>query len=176
LNKYIFLVANMKRSRQEDDPWDSFKSPITPSPTTLVLRYEDASKVTIPYVAWQYNLSTAVQGYSRCRLLSVGLYNNYSSARLSMLGITIAEFPKAVRGGNSLNSIGTTWCVPNTSYATTGFTNVTWVPKSFWPEVDLDNNGSLSNLTVSLSDGIGSALVASGTPAGFYCDIALCLT
>jgi hypothetical protein len=148
---------------------------IVPQPKVLVLRYEDASEVITAYVKWKYNLAEALQGYTKATLLSAQLYNNYSTARLSSLGIKIDEFPRGVRAGASTNNAGPTWVVPNSTYTTTAFTVVTYLNNQFWPPIFIDNL-STNNLTVSLYDGAGLPLVASGVPAGFFCDLTILLS
>lgn len=158
--------SRLKRKR---DFYANSQPVIVPQPKVLVLRYEDASEVHTPYVKWSYNLSSALQGYTAARLLSVQAINNYATARLANLGIKIDELPSNVRHSSS-SGVAPSWVVPNFRYDSSAFTEIVYTDEPRWPLLELDNI-STSNLTITLYDGVGSQLVASGAPADFFCDI-----
>jgi hypothetical protein len=167
-----------KRKREEEVYYSNIAHAISPDPVEAVLRYEDAKVVFTDYVRWQFQLQDALQGYSKVQLVNVKGYNNYSSNRLSMIGINFDELGSIVKtggsGGSTANAIGPTFCVPNDNYTTTAFTVFTWQAKrESSPTLSLGSRNTYSSLTVTLQDGVGSILTASGTPAGFFCDITL---
>lgn len=169
-----------KRKREDDEYYSNLANLISPNPLLLVLRYEDASSVTTAYVKWTYNFSTAIQGYSQVKLLNVkGLYN-YTSNRMSMIGINFDELPRYVSTGGSgatgkSNPVGPTFCVPNQDYASSGMTLYSWEAESpeGSPSLAMGGNRTYSQLTVTLQDGVGPPLTASGTPSGYFNDMTL---
>lgn len=163
----MLTVPKRKRIRNY---YETTSPVLVQQPKYLVLRYEDASTVKTAYVNWVYNFAEPLQGYTSCRLMSVKLYNNYATNRLSHIGVNVTEFPKQVRGGAQTNNNGPTFCVPNSNYATAGFTLASFDTTTTYEPVYIDNL-SISNLTITLTDGVGSNLTASGVPAGFFCDI-----
>jgi len=162
-----------KRRREEEDYYSRTPNVITQSPLELVLRYEDAAKVMTPYVKWQYNFPVPIQGYSKVKLLNLMGYNNYSTNRLSMIGVQIDEFPKLVQSGSANSSVGPTFCVLNKSYSTTAFTSYEYDAKGEDPFLTLGPGRTFAQLTVSLYDGVGPLLTASGTPANYFTDMTL---
>ncbi len=164
-----------KRKREEQEFYDNVAHVIsTPAPKVLLLRYEDATQHLVNYVKWQYNLPTPLQGYSRVKLLSIMGYNNYSSNRLSSIGLQIDELK--IKPVISAAGAGPTFVVPNQTYSTTAFTSYLYQDVGASPFFDLGSMGSIDNLTVTLYDGAGSILTASGTPTGFFTDIILLFT
>lgn len=164
-----------KRKRELQDFYDKVANEIsTQAPLQLSLRYEDATNVLTPYVKWQYNLVTPIQGYSKVKLLSIMGYNNYTSDRLSSIGLEIDEL--LIKPVESAIKRGPTFVVPNQTYMTTAFTSYFSQDVGASPFFNLGSGGSIGNLTVSLYDGAGSLLTASGTPTGFFTDIQLLFT
>jgi len=149
-------------------------SGISQSPLVLALRYEDASQVLIPYVQWQYTFASPLMGYTKVRLLSLMGYNNYSSNRLSTLGLQIDEFAKQAKSGSTNSSIAPTFCVPNQTYTTTAFTSYSYVANNTAPELYLGAERGFNQITLSLHDGVGPLVTASGTPTGYFTDVLLC--
>ena len=169
-----------KRKREEEAYYSNLAKAISPDPKVLVLRYEDAAVVTTAYVNWKYIFTNAIQGYSRVKLLNISGYNNYSSDRLSMIGINFDEFPNYIQTGGTgasgqANPLGPTFCVRNQQYNTTSFTMYSWEAQTDdeSPALSLGAQASINQLTVTLRDGVGPALTASGTPAGYFNDMTL---
>lgn len=164
-----------KRKREEEEYYDSIAKAITPSPMVLALTYEAATNVESAYVKWSYNLTTPIEGYTRVKLASISLYNNYNTARWSSIGLQIDEIN--IRPTQAAQRRGPTWVVPNQTY------NTTSIPSLFYQDVGseiffpLGSMGSICNLTITLYDGSAAVPVtATGTPAGFFADIKLIFT
>lgn len=163
-----------KRKREEQEFYDQVAHEIsTRAPLELYLRYEDANKVTTPYITWVFNTTAPIQSYSRVKLLSLSFLNNYSAARFSSLGLKIDELQ--IRPVQTANGVGPTWLVPNQTYSSTSNPNPFYQDVGAEPFYDLGSMGSLDNLTVTLYDGV-NALTATGSPAGFFVDIRLLFT
>jgi len=162
-----------KRRREEEAYYERETNVVSQSPLELVLRYEDAATVMAPYVKWQYNFPVPIQGYSKVKLLNIVGYNNYSSNRLTMIGVQVDEFPKLVQSGSAKSSAAPTFCVLNKSYSTTAFTSYEYDAKGEEPFLNLGAGRTYAQLTVSLYDGVGPLLTASGTPANYFTDMTL---
>lgn len=162
-----------KRKREEEAYYSKVANVISQSPYQLTLRYEDAAQVITPYVKWQYNFPVPIQGYSKVKLQALLGYNNYSSNRLSMVGVQVDEFPRLVQSGNASSSAAPTFCVPNKSYTTTAFTSYYYDAKRDDPALSLGPGRTYSQLTISLHDGVGNLLTASGSPTGYFTDMTL---
>jgi len=168
------MESASKRKRFYEEPV------IVPQPKLLALRYEDASTYITPYVSWKFNFVEALQGYSKCKLMSINFMDHYyNTNRMTTIGVIVNEFQRQVRGGASYNNVGPTFCVPNMNWnkpRTYGWATPEFFTNEAWQPINIEGI-STSSLTITLTAGVEPVPVTSnGVPPGnYWCDIILLL-